>query len=298
MTQPNPVELPNPVNNLPPKTPNINAKQKGSVLFDARGPKQQRRDQLVAVGFIAAMIAFAAWLVWAMGNKGQLAWSKWDMIVDSRFWTTYIIPGLWGTLLAAVVSIVFALVLGTALGLGRLSDHGAVRWISGAIVELFRAIPVLILILFAYYAFAAASLFPSSQLAFAAVVFGLTMYNGSVIAEIIRSGINSLPKGQSEAASALGLRKNQLMRLILLPQAITAMLPALISQMVVALKDSALGYIIGYTEIVRQGIQSGISYRSLFVALIVVALIMIVINYGLTRLARWVERKMRERRAR
>ncbi|TWS20176.1 amino acid ABC transporter permease [Tsukamurella asaccharolytica] len=276
--------------------PKINPKQKGSVLFDARGPRQQMRDKIVAVVFIAAVIAFLVWVTMAMSDAGQLDWSKWKMVTESYFWTTYILPGLWGTLLAAVVSIVFAMVLGMVLGIGRQSDHAAVRWIAGTVVEIFRSIPVLILILFAYYAFAAAALFPSSQLAFAAVVFGLTMYNGSVIAEIIRSGINSLPRGQGEAASALGLRKSQTMRIILLPQAITAMLPALISQMVVALKDSALGYIIGYTEIVRQGIQAGISYRSLFVALIVVAVIMILINYGLSMLARWVERKLRERR--
>ena len=178
-------------------------------------------------------------------------------------WTTYLLPGLWGTIKAAVLSIVFALILGALLGIGRLSDHRWIRWLSGAFVEFFRAIPVLILMIFAYYLFAEYARVPVEQLAFAAVVTGLTLYNGSVIAEILRSGINSLPTGQAEAAQSLGMRKSQTMRMMLLPQSITAMLPALISQMVIALKDSALGYAIGYIEVVRVGHPVGVVLRQL-----------------------------------
>ncbi|NLF91714.1 MAG: ABC transporter permease subunit, partial [Corynebacterium marinum] len=133
---------------------------------------------------------------------------------------------------------------------------------------------------------------------FAAVVFGLTMYNGSVVAEILRSGIKSLPKGQTEAARALGLSHQQTMRTILLPQAIAAMLPALIAQMVIALKDSALGYQIGYVEVVRSGIQSASVNQNFLASLTVVAMIMILINWALTSLAQRVERQLRAGRAR
>lgn len=173
---------------------------------------------------------------------------------------------------------------------------GALRWISAIIVELFRAIPVLLLMIFAYQLFSLYQVFPSTYLALAAVVFGLTFYNGSVIAEIIRSGVHSLPKGQNEAAVALGLRPGQTMRMILLPQAITAMLPAIVAQMVIALKDSALGYIIGYVEVVRSGIQSASYYRNYLAALFVVAVIMIILNYSLTKFAGWLERRVREGR--
>ena len=125
-------------------------------------------------------------------------------------------------------------VVGVLLGLGRLSELAWLRWICAVIVEFFRAIPVLLLMIFAYQLFAVYNMVPPRQLAFAAVVFGLTMYNGSVVAEILRSGIKSLPKGQTEAARALGLSHQQTMRTILLPQAIAAMLPALIAQMVIA----------------------------------------------------------------
>ena len=166
------------------------------------------------------------------------------------------------------------------------------------VVEFFRAIPVLLLMIFAYQLFAIYNVVPSKQLAFSAVVFALTLYNGSVVAEILRSGIKSLPKGQTEAARALGLSHGQTMRTILLPQAVAAMLPALIAQMVIALKDSALGYQIGYVEVVRSGIQSASYNKNYLASLIVVAIIMILINWGLGLLAERIERQLRAGRAR
>ncbi|MGU3294376.1 amino acid ABC transporter permease [Williamsia sp. M5A3_1d] len=267
-----------------------------TVLYDAPGPKARRRYQAIAVVFAVILIAAVAFVIVTLAGNEQLTGEKWKPFVEANTWTTYLLPGLWGTLKAAALSIVFALILGAVLGIGRLSEHRAVRWISGGVVEIFRAIPVLILMIFAYYLFAQYAVFPSQQLAFAAVVTGLTLYNGSVIAEILRSGINSLPSGQLEAANSLGLRKSQTMRIILLPQAITAMLPALISQMVIALKDSALGYAIGYIEVVRSGIQSASYYGNYLPALVVVAIVMIIINFGLSVLATTVERRVREGR--
>ncbi|WP_096460052.1 amino acid ABC transporter permease [Corynebacterium suranareeae] len=233
-----------------------------------------------------------------LSENGQLDANKWTPFINSQTWTTYILPGLWGTLKSAVFSVILALVMGTALGLGRISEIRVLRWFCAIIIETFRAIPVLILMIFAYQMFAQYNIVPSRQLAFAAVVFGLTMYNGSVIAEILRSGIASLPKGQREAAIALGMSSRQTTWSILLPQAVAAMLPALISQMVIALKDSALGYQIGYIEVVRSGIQSASVNRNYLAALFVVALIMILLNFSLTALASRIERQLRAGRAR
>ncbi|RPA66062.1 amino acid ABC transporter permease [Gordonia oryzae] len=269
-----------------------------TVLYDAPGPKARIRNAIIAAIFLAVIIAIVVYVVVVLTDNQQLTAEKWNPFVTGTTWTTYILPGLWGTLKAAFLSIIFAMVLGSALGIGRLSDHLWVRTLAGMFVEIFRAIPVLILMIFAYYLFADYAVFPSSQLAFAAVVTGLTLYNGSVIAEILRSGINSLPKGQTEASVALGLRKSQMMRIVLLPQAITAMLPALISQMVIALKDSALGYAIGYVEVVRSGIQSASYYGNYLPALVVVAVVMIVINFGLSSLATFIEKTLRRGRRR
>lgn len=196
-----------------------------------------------------------------------------------------------------VTSIVLAVIFGVIFGLGRLSESKPVRWLCGVVVEFFRAIPVLLLIL-SYQLFALYKLVPPSSLAFWAVVVSLTLYNGSVIAEILRAGINSLPRGQTEAAWALGMSHRQTLLTILLPQSIAAMLPALIAQMVIALKDTALGYQIGYIEVVRSGIQSASANQNFLASLFVVGVIMIVINYGLTLLAERVERQLRAGRAR
>ena len=132
-------------------------------------------------------------------------------------------------------------------------------------------------------------------LALAGVVTGLTLYNGAVIAELVRAGVNALPRGQSEAAAALGLRPSQAMRLILLPQAITAMLPALVSQLVVVLKDTAIGYQITFLEMVRQGTQVGAQYGNYLPALMVIAVLMIAVNVTLSWSAVRLELRLRRR---
>ncbi|MBF6261949.1 amino acid ABC transporter permease [Nocardia farcinica] len=264
-----------------------------SVLFDAPGPRARVRNHVFSVLVAAAILVVGYLFFRAFEEKGQFEADKWKPFLEGEVWETYLLPGLRGTIVAALLSIVFAMVIGMIFGILRLSDHRWVRIVAGAIVEFARAIPVLILMIFLFALYSEYDLFKSDDLALAAVVTALTVYNGSVIAEIVRAGIRSLPRGQTEAAMALGLRKNQLMRLILLPQAITAMLPALISQMVVALKDTALGYQITYVEIVRSGQQLGASESNTIPALIVVAVVMIALNSTLTVVATRLERRLR-----
>ncbi|WP_040867933.1 amino acid ABC transporter permease [Nocardia exalbida] len=267
-----------------------------SVLFDAPGPKARLRNNIYSV-LVLAVVAAAGWLLYrGFADKGQFTAEKWKPFLEAEVWSTYLLPGLRGTIVAALLSIVCALLLGMVFGVLRLSDHRIVRWVAGAIVEVARAIPVLILMIFLFAVYSEYDVFKSDDLALAAVVTALTIYNASVIAEIVRAGIRSLPKGQTEAAVALGMRKNQLMRLILLPQAVTAMLPALISQMVVALKDSALGYQITYVEVVRSGQQLGAAEQNTIPALIIIAIIMIALNSALTLVATRLERRLRARK--
>jgi glutamate transport system permease protein len=267
----------------------------GSVLFDIPGPRARVRNRLItAVTLVVVLIV--AWVVYSrLETKGQLTAAKWEPFLTGNLWKTYILPGVQGTLTAAAVSIVLALLLGFALGIGRMSHHGGIRWFCSVIVEFFRAVPVLIMMIFSYFLYALYDVFPSKQLALAGVVTGLTLYNGAVIAEIVRAGVNALPRGQREAASSLGLRAGQTMRLVLLPQAITAMLPALISQLVVVLKDTAIGYQISYLELVRQGTIIGAQYSNYVPALVVIAVLMIAVNVLLSWLATRVERRLNRR---
>lgn len=268
----------------------------GTVLFDAPGPRARRRNAIVSAASIVVVVLIA-WVVYSrLQAKGQLTAAKWEPFLTSNLWTTYVLPGVEGTLTAAAVSIVLALILGFLLGVGRLSVITPIRWVCAVIVEFFRAVPVLIMMIFAYFLYALYDVFPSKYLALAGVITGLTLYNGAVIAEIVRAGVNALPRGQAEAASALGLRWGQTMRSILLPQAITSMLPVLVSQLVVVLKDTAIGYQITFVEMVRQGTVVGSSYGNYIPALIVIALLMISVNFALSALATRLERRMRRSR--
>jgi glutamate transport system permease protein len=267
----------------------------GTVLFDAPGPRAKRLYAGVAVASVV-LLALALWFVIdKLNEKGQLTAAKWKPFLTGEIWTEYLIPGLIGTLTAAAISVVLAMALGIMLGVGRLSTQVWVRWPCGIVVEFFRAVPVLLMMLFTYALYANYDMFPPDRLALAAVVTALTLYNGAVVAELVRSGVYSLPKGQSEAAMAIGLTTGKSMRLILLPQAITAMMPAIVGQLVVILKDTALGYIITYEELLRKAEQIGNFTSNLLPALIVVGAIFVIMNYLLTVLAHRVERMMRRR---
>jgi glutamate transport system permease protein len=266
-----------------------------AVLFDAPGPRSRRRYRIMGLVSVV-VLALVIWFVLdKLNEKGQLTAAKWKPFLTGEIWTEYLIPGLIGTITAAAISVVLALTLGGLLGIGRLSHSAWIRWPSNVLVEFFRAVPVLLMMLFAYKLYAEYDLVPSDRLAFAGVVTGLTLYNGAVVAELVRSGVYSLPKGQSEAAMAVGLSQGQTMRSVLLPQAVTAMLPAIVSQLVVILKDSALGYIITYEELLRKAEQIGNYKANLIPAFIVVAAIFIVINSLLTIVANKVEQRTRRR---
>ncbi|MGO2632439.1 MAG: amino acid ABC transporter permease [Galactobacter sp.] len=216
-----------------------------SVLFDAPGPKAKARNKLLAVLTVVVVLGILGYLVYELQRSGQFEARKWEFVNYPNIWDL-ILEGLLNTLKAFALASVCSLAVGFILAVGRLSDHAWVRWVFTTIVELFRAIPVLILMMLLYYGLPSVGVTVST---FTAVVVALIAYNGSVLAEVFRAGVASLPKGQSEAGYAVGLRKTQLMVSILLPQAVKAMLPMIIAQLVVALKDTALGYAITYSEL-------------------------------------------------
>ena len=265
------------------------------ALFDAPGPRARRRHAiLTGVGLLVA--AFGLYLVYVkLDEKNQFDSALWQPFLTAEAWTQYLIPGLIGTFKAAAISIVLAGIFGLVFGMGRLSHVAAIRWVSGAVVEFFRAVPVLIMMIFAFGVYAQNQVFTSEVNPLAAVVTGLTLYNGAVVAELVRSGVFSLPKGQAEAGLSIGLTRGQTLRSIELPQALTAMLPALVGQLVVVVKDSALGSIITYGELLDWSKTLGSAYANTVPAYIVAAALFIVINYLLTALARYVERRLSSR---
>ncbi|MFL6167670.1 MAG: amino acid ABC transporter permease [Ornithinibacter sp.] len=267
-----------------------------SLLFDAPGPRARARHRLLTVVGVLIGLGGLALVLWKMGQAGQLDAAMWRRFVFSGdVWTQYLVPGIVKTLQAAAVSIVLALIFGLVFGMGRLSQLAPVRWFCGTVVEFFRAVPVLLMMYFVFQLYTVNNVFGVDFNSFYAVVTGLTLYNGSVIAELVRSGVHQLPRGQSEAGLSVGLTPGQVLRSIQLPQALTAMLPALVGQLVVILKDSALGTAITYPELLANGRDAGTAYAAVIPAYVVVALIFIVINYGLTVLAGRVERRINRR---
>ncbi|GGK89928.1 amino acid ABC transporter permease [Streptomyces flaveus] len=267
-----------------------------SILYDAPGPRAKRRNVLLTVVFLAAFAAVLLWVYRTLDERNQLDWDKWSpFFTDSRSWTTYILPGLENTLIAASLAMVIALPLGAFFGISRLSDHSWVRLPSSIVVEFFRAIPVLILMLFANELYTQFEGISSDNRPLYAVVTGLVLYNAAVLAEIVRAGILSLPKGQGEAAMAIGMRKGQIMRSVLLPQSVTAMLPAIVSQLVVIVKDTALGgALLTFSELLASVRPMSSFYGANTIAsFTVVALIFVALNFALTTFASWLEKRLR-----
>jgi glutamate transport system permease protein len=262
-----------------------------AVLYDAAGPRGRRR---ILVGSVAGLLLLAVVVgaaVARLAANGAFEADRWQVLTQADV-QRLLGRGLVATLRAAAVAMLLSMAVGGLLAVGRLSRR---RWLArsaGAWVELFRGLPLLLLILFIFLALPVVGVTIST---FWTVVFGLVLYNSAVLGEIFRAGILSLPKGQTEAAYAIGLRRGQTLRLILLPQAVRRMLPALISQLVTLLKDTSLGFVIAYAELLRTG-RNAVEFlggRYSIPIYTAIAVVYIVVNGSLSFLARWLDRRTR-----
>lgn len=257
-----------------------------SVLYDAPGPSTTRRFRVYGgVSSVVIALLLAAVLL-KLSSQGQFDADKWDAFTDPSTWRQ-IRTGFRHTLQTAATAVALSLLFGAVLAAGRLSDRPWLRWPSTVVVEFFRAVPLVLLILFLFLGYG------STIGVFWSLVIGLVLYNGSVLAEIFRAGIASVPKGQREAGLAVGLTQGQVLRIVLLPQAVRTMLPAIIGQSVVALKDTTLGYIISYEEAAFAAKLIYVFYDNPLQAGVVTAVIFILINYTLSKLAVWLEGRQR-----
>ncbi|WP_081829622.1 amino acid ABC transporter permease [Paraoerskovia marina] len=262
-----------------------------SVLYDAPGPRTRRLERIASISVAVVALGALVWLATKMAADGLFD-DRWLVFVDppkgqtaSDVWTS-LFKALGKTMSAAAVAAPLALVL--ALTLAGLRT-ARTRWISGpatAVIEFLRGMPVLLMMFFGLLAFGLS--------AYWAVVFGLALYNAAIVAEILRAGQAALPRGQVEAGTAIGLTRGQTLRLIQLPQVVRLMLPSLISQFVVLLKDTSLGFIVGYRELLRTMQLNysffGDEYRlPLFVAVLAIYL---TVNITLSRTAVVVERRL------
>ena len=255
-----------------------------AVLYDKLGPRGQRR---VAIGTAVAAIALAGLAALALtrlARSGQLSAELWQVLANPDL-LELLLAGLGATAQVAAVSLALSLGFGMVLAVLRLAPQAWVRAPVRAWVEIFRGLPLLLLI---FAIFLGGPALGVDVPTFWALTLGISLYNSAVISEIVRAGILSLPRGQTEAAYAIGLRRTAAMRLIILPQAVRIMLPSLISQMVVLLKETSLGFIIGYTELLRNG-RIAVEYLGGEYAIPVytgIALVYLAVNLSLSTVAR------------
>ncbi|MEH0936758.1 amino acid ABC transporter permease [Micromonospora psammae] len=295
--------------------------QQTSVLYDVPGPRQRRITLISSLVAAVVLLVGAYFLIYRpLADKGQFSMELWGPLVDpanenfALVWERIGI-GFKNTLTAAALAIVASLVVGTLLAVLRIQLKSLTQRrftglatplayllrgvslllsaVTRVCVEVFRGLPVVITIFFVARGFPE---FGISMDTLWYLVIGLTIYNSVVIAEILRSGMEGLPGGQREAAAAIGLSPLQTTRMILLPQSFRIMLPALISQLVVVLKDTSLGFIISYEETLNIGKQIIGVLGNPIQVYVVIAVLFIVVNYSLSKLAQYLQRRLSQGR--
>ena len=261
------------------------------LLADALGPRARRVVLIASIVSGLVIAGLVAVAVLRLLDKGQLASSRWEPLTRLSV-LRFLLGGMVQTLKVAGVAMGLAMAVGALMALGRLGRRRLVRWPAVAYIEFFRAVPLLLLILFTAFALPR---YGVHLALFWYLVIALLAYNSAVLAEIFRSGILSLDRGQSEAALALGLSYRQTMRLVVLPQALRRMVPAIVSQLVTLLKDTSLGSVISYEELLRRGQLTGEAFHDLLQALVLVAAFYMLVNFTLSRLAARLEVRQRRR---
>jgi len=265
---------------------------KTTVLFDELGPRGQARLRTATIVASIVLVGALAGIFVQLDHVGQLSGRLWSPLAS---WPNirYLLDGLGMTLRIGLSCAAMSLVFGTVFGLGRLSPR---RWLSvpaAAAIELFRAIPLILLV---YFFLIGLPAFGWNLPPFWVLAVPIVLHAGSVFAEIVRAGVNSLDRGQFDAAAAIGLRRGQALRLVVLPQVFRALRPALVTQVIRTLKESSLGYVVSYPELLRNGQVLG-EYNANFIqAYALTAAFYIVINFGLSRIADLLDRPPRKRR--
>ncbi|MGN6331415.1 MAG: amino acid ABC transporter permease [Motilibacteraceae bacterium] len=263
------------------------------VLFDVLGPRGRRRTH-IATAVVALLVAVLVCLaVRQFAAHGQLAAAKWQPFTTWPI-QRFLLTGLLRTLQATAVSALLAFPIGALVALARLARHKVVSWPAAVYTELFRALPVLLLI---YVFLLVLPRFGLTLPLFWQLVVPIVISASASTAEVFRAGVLALERGQSEAAFSIGLTYWQTMRIVVLPQVVRRLLPALVTALVSILKDTTLGYVVSYPELLKQGQTLGEYTATLVQTFLVVAVVFVLANGALSQLAGFVERRQGRVRA-
>ena len=257
------------------------------ALYEAPGPKTKRHVLVGTIISSVVLVAIVAWVVMRLYRQGQFSSKYWSFFGK---WTTwrFLLEGFAGTMEVALTAGAIALVLGVLFMLGRISKNKAVSTIFRVIINFFRGIPSLLLI---YFFFLVLPGYGFKIPSFWMLAIPISLTASGVLAEVFRAGVNAVPKGQVEAALSIGLTDGQVMRKIVLPEAIRYVIPSLISQLVVVVKDTSVAYVVSFPDILQNGRVLISNYDALVSVYFVVAVIYVLINYAINQASIYVARR-------
>lgn len=257
------------------------------ALYEAPGPRT-RRKIVVGTAISLALVALGvAAVIRQFYVTGQLAPRYWSFLLE---WTTwrFLLQGLMGTVQVALTAGVIALVLGLLLMLGRTSGVRPLSALCRVVTDFFRGVPSLLLIYFFFFVPAQLGLKMPS---FWMLTLPVALAASGVLAEVFRAGVNAVPRGQVEAAMSIGLSPAKTMFKIVLPQAVRYVIPSLIAQLVVVVKDTTVAYVVSYPDLMQNARVLITSYDALVSMYLVVAVIYILINYLINRASVYIANK-------
>jgi glutamate transport system permease protein len=251
------------------------------MLYEPPGPAARRRIRVLTWLALAAIAALIALIVRQFAITGQLADRYWSFFARATTWT-FLGKGLLGTLEAAIMAGILAFTAGFLLMLGRISRFRILRGICTALIEFTRGVPTL---LFIYFFFLVVPQFGIQMSAFWKISIPVAISACGVVAEVLRSGVNAVPKGQTEAALSLGMRDGSVFLKVVFPQAIRYVIPALIAELVIVVKDTTFAYVVNFPDLMQNAKVLISNYDALVSVYLVTAVIYILINYLLNRLS-------------
>ena len=258
------------------------------AIFDAPGPRGQRITRIATIASVIFVVVVGALVIWQLARTGQLAADKWVTFTQPAI-VTYLGIALKNTALAALGAAAIGLPLGALLALGRLSKYAVLRWPATAVIEMFRAVPVLLVI---YVFMFALPQYNITLSIYAKLAIPIGLCAAAVMAEVFRAGVLAVPRGQTEAALALGMRESAVMMFVVFPQALRMIIPALVAQAVVVVKDTAFGYVVSYPELMQAGKVLVANTQDLIQTYFVVTVVYVLVNMAISWIAHRLERRM------
>ncbi|WP_336692343.1 amino acid ABC transporter permease [Delftia acidovorans] len=256
------------------------------ILFGAPSPQARKTTQVVSLIAAAGLLALAAGIVWRFHSAGQLEARFWEFFAWPTTWA-FLAKGLLGTLASSAMAAVIALSLGLVLLAGRLARPRIVRWPSIAVIEFLRGTPTLLLIYVCFLVLPAAGIKLGT---YWMLTLPIGLSTAAVVAEVYRAGVLAVPRGQTDAARSLGLTEVQVFRFVVFPQALRYIVPALVAQLVIVVKDTTFGYIVTYGELMQNAKVLIANYHALVPVYLVVAVLYCLVNYAISRASRRLDR--------